>query len=175
MLEWLSLYRADAQYIASFALGLAVLRFGAGPERAAGLVFVGLLIVPAMLTRLTGQDIALLFGNLAWLYTLFDIVAAAAFIAIALKANRSYTLWLAGFQLVALSAHVVRGLVDAVSPLAYAILAIGPSYGQLLVLAGGLLFHCLRLRRYGPYRDWRPRTPATGRIWSAGNSAGPHG
>jgi hypothetical protein len=82
-------------------------------------------------------------------------VVLAGFAAIALNANRNYPLWAAGFQLVAVGSHLVRGLVDSVSPIAYAILAVGPSYCQLALLFAGLLRHRARLRRYGPYRDWR--------------------
>lgn len=165
MLELLNLYRADAQYVVSLALGLAVLRYGGGPERAVGLVLVGIVVMPAMVARLTGLTNAMLFGDLAWIYVLLDAIAAVAFIAIALKANRAYPLWVAGFQLVSMSAHLVRRLVDTVSPLAYAVLAIGPSYGQLLLLLGGLIFHILRRRRHGPYRDWRLSPPLPG--WNA--------
>lgn len=167
MLELLNLYRADAQHIASFALGLAVLRYGGGPERATGVVFVVIVILPGVFARMTGLSASALFGELAWLYVLLDTVAAVAFIAIALMANRNYPMWIAGFQLVSMSAHLVRGLVDSVSPLAYVILAVGPSYGQLLLLAGGLTFHRLRLHRYGPYREWRAAAPANGWRWLA--------
>lgn len=165
MLEFLNLYRADAQHIAGLLLGLALWRHGAAPERAVGAVFVGCVILPAMIGRQMGFEDLLLFGSQWWIYMLFDLAAAAGFIAIALKANRTYPLFIAGFQLVSMSAHAMRGLVDAVAPLAYAILAIGPSYGQLLVLLGGLIFHCHRQRRYGPYRGWRVSPPARG--WGA--------
>lgn len=161
MLEWLNLYRADVQHVASLILGLAMWRYGAGPERAVGGVFIGTVILPAMLARLTGLD-TVMFGNQAWLYVLSDSVAAIAFMAIALNANRNYPMWVAGFQLVAISAHVVRGMVDVVSPMAYAILAVGPSYCQLLLLLGGFASHCLRQRRFGRYRDWRLPPPGAG-------------
>lgn len=161
MLEWLISYRADAQHIGSLILGLAMWRLGGGPERAAGAAFIGLLIVPAMTARLTGFSLVM-FGDLAWTYVLLDIAAAGAFVVIALNANRGYLLWIAGFQLVAVSAHVVRMVIDTVSPIAYVILAVGPSYSQLLLLWAGLISHRQRLRRHGPYRDWRPSLPGGG-------------
>ncbi len=173
MLEWLNLYRADVQHIASLVLGLAIWRYGAGPERAVAAVFAGFVILPALLTRLSGLDTAM-FGDQAWLYILSDGVAAVAFMAIALNANRNYPLWVAGFQIVAISAYMVRGMVDAVSPIAFAILAIGPSYCQLLLLLAGFTNHRLRQRRFGPYREWRLTAPGAGWFAMPPHRGGPH-
>ena len=163
MLEWLNLYRADVQHIASLVLGLAMWRHGGAPERAMALAFGGLIIVPALMARLIGLDGALL-ADFGWLYVLLDSVAAAAFLMIALAANRNYPMWVAGLQLVAMSAHFVRGMVDSVSTFAYVILAIGPSYCQLLLLAVGLSRHLWRQRTYGDYRHWRSGTGPAG-LW----------
>lgn len=161
MLEWLNLYRADVQHVASLVLGLAMWRYGAGPERALGAVFAVLVIMPAQIGRQIGPE-ANMFGELGWLYVAFDSLAAGAFMVIALNANRNYPMWIAALQLVAMSAHVVRSFVDAVSPMAYAILAVGPSYCQLALLLGGFVRHRLRSRRFGRYRDWRPSLPGAG-------------
>jgi cytochrome c biogenesis protein CcdA len=88
-------------------------------------------------------------------YVLLDLAAAALFITVALNANRNYPLWIAGFQLVALGAHVVKAVPDTSSTLGIAILVIGPSYFQLLLLLGGFIRHRRRERRFGPYREWR--------------------
>lgn len=154
MWELFNLYRADFQHGAGILLGMAMLRWGGGPERWAAVVFLSTIILPtAASTRLLGA--AMIFGSYSWIYVLLDLIAGAAFLLIALYANRNYTLWIAGFQLVAIGAHAARGLVDAISPLAYAILAVGPSYCQLALLLAGFLRHLARRRRYGDYRDWR--------------------
>lgn len=154
ILEFLNVYRADLQYIASILLGLAMWRWGAGPERGLAIMFSGVMVGPSILFRLMSGN-ALIFGNLASVYVAVDVIALAGFVLIGLNANRNYPLWVAGFQMVAVGSHVVRGLVDSVSPIAYAVLAVGPSYCQLVVLLVGLLRHRARLRRFGPYRDWR--------------------
>lgn len=164
MLEWLNIYRADLQHIASLLLGLAMWRLGGAPERAMALAFGALVIAPVLAARMMGLDAALL-ANLAWLYVLFDSAAAAAFLMIALAANRNYPMWVAGFQLVSMSAHVVRGMVDTVSTLAYVILAVGPSYCQLILLAAGLSRHLWRQRTYGDYRSWRVGSGLSG-LWA---------
>lgn len=135
-----------------------MLRWGAGPERAVAVVFIGLFTVPAILFELLDGRI-LLFSGGGLMYASVDIVAAIAFIVIALNANRNYTLWIAGFQLVAMSAHGVRYVTDAVTPLAHAVMVIGPSYFQLVLMAVGLIRHVKRRRRFGDYRDWRMVRP----------------
>ena len=88
-------------------------------------------------------------------FFVIEIIVAAAMIAVALRANRIYTLWMAGFQIIAVFAHLARGLSDAVSPLAYLILTIGPSYFQIVILGFGIWFHHRRVKRHGSYRSWR--------------------
>ena len=154
LLDLLNAYRGDVQYIASILLGLAMWRWGAGPERAMAIMFTGVMVGPSILFRLFANS-TMLFGDFALVYVAVDALALAGFMAIALNANRNYPLWVAGFQLVAVGSHIVQGVVDAVSPIAYVILAVGPSYCQLALLLAGLLRHRRRLKRFGPYRDWR--------------------
>lgn len=154
LLEFLNAYRGDLQYIASILLALAMWRWGAGPERGMAIMFTGVMVAPSALFRLFA-DRSMLFGDFAVLYIAVDVLALAGFMAIALNANRNYPLWVAGFQLVAVGSHIVQGVVDAASPIAYVILAVGPSYCQLVILLAGLVRHRRRLKRYGPYRDWR--------------------
>lgn len=161
LLDLFNTYRADAQHIAIVILALAIWRWGAAPERWLIGVFVGLLLAPLYLVKLFGNnDVA--FGPYAWIYVGTDIVAAAGFVLIAVNANRNYPLWVAGFQLVAVSAHAVRAMVESVSPLAYLILAVGPSYCQLLLIFAGLIRHVMRERRFGQYRAWRAPLPGVG-------------
>lgn len=154
LLDLFNAYRSEAQHIASVVLALAIWRWGASPERWLIGLFIATMVAPSYVARLFGLG-NLAFGPNAWLYVAIDMVATIAFVAIAINANRNYPLWIAAFQLVALGAHAARGLVDTVSPFAYALLAGGPSYCQLLLIFGGLLRHVQRERRFGPYREWR--------------------
>ncbi len=158
MLELFNTYRSDGQHIASVLLALAIWRWGAAPERWLIAIFIGAMVVPIKVFE--WLDLGnLVMGELAWLYVGIDLLAGAAFVAVALKANRNYPLWIAGFQLVAISAHAVKGLVDTVSPIAYLILASGPSYCQLALIFAGVARHVTRTRQFGPYRDWRASVP----------------
>ena len=154
LIDLLNLYRVEALHILSAVLALAIWRWGAAPERWLIGVFIVTMIAPFYWARWLGLG-HLAFGPYSWLYIGLDLVAMVGFVAIALKANRNYPLWVAGFQLVSVGAHAVRGLGDMVSPLAYVILAVSPSYCQLLLIGGGFIRHALRERRFGSYRDWR--------------------
>lgn len=156
-------YRAPAQHLISLLLAGAVWRWGGAPERWSMTVFIVTMVVPIYVVAWF-SPVPAEVGPYAGFYVLIDLVAAGLFVAIALNANRNYPLWVAGFQLVAVFAHLVKAAVDSVSPLAFAILMIGPSYVQLLLLAGGFLRHVQRQSRFGPYREWRLAAPGARRF-----------
>lgn len=160
LLEFLNTYRASAQHITSLLLAAAAWRWGGSPERWLATIFVATMVMPIYVLRLLGSGGSLIGSS--GLYTIVDIIAAVLFVGVALKANRNYPLWIAGFQLVALGAHLVKLVPSSASALAIAILVIGPSYCQLLLLLGGFIRHVQRERRFGPYRDWRITQPFAG-------------
>lgn len=154
ILDLLNAYRVDLQYIASIVLGLAMWRWGAGPERALAIMFTGVMMLPSVVFHLL-SDGSMIFGDFRAVYVAVDVIVLGGFVLIALNANRNYPLWVAAFQIVAVGSHLVKGMVDAISPLAYMVMVVGPSYFQLALLLAGLLRHRRRLARFGPYRDWR--------------------
>lgn len=154
MLELFNSYRIEAQHITSVMLALAIWRWGGAPERWLMALFMATMVVPFYVFELLNLGVPAL-GPFAWIYVIIDVFAGFAFVAVALRANRNYPLWIAGFQLVAIGTHGVKLMVDTVSPLAYLILAVGPSYCQLLLILAGFVRHLQRERRFGPYRAWR--------------------
>ena len=154
LLDLFNAYRAPIQHFVSFLLAAAIWRWGGAPERWLVGVFLATMVVPIYVAQWLGLG-AFELTPYASAVVVLDLVAAAMFVGIALTANRNYPLWIAGFQLAAVGAHLVQTMVDTVSPLAFAILIIGPSYCQLLLLLGGFASHAQRQRRFGPYREWR--------------------
>lgn len=164
MNDWLELfnaYRAPTQHIASLLLAVAIWRWGGSPERWLAAVFIATMVVPIYVVRTLGMH-TFAGGPWAGYYVLIDVVAAVLFVGVALNANRNYPMGIAAFQLVAVGAHMVKAVADIASPLAIAILVIGPTYLQLLLLLTGFIRHIRRERHFGPYRAWRIAPPAIG-------------
>jgi hypothetical protein len=159
-----SLANGDIRYwgqIAAIAcLVLAAWRWGAGPERILAGVLVWFQAADAVNHAVAppAAGFTVFAGHFV-----IDAIAAIVAVGVAIQANRIYTLWFAAFQLLALFAQIARDLAAGVAQLAYEVLYIGPSYFQILLLAGGIWLHRRRVRRFGPYRSWRnssPRSPA---------------
>lgn len=126
---------------------------GKGPEKASSLCMLGLFIASELYSSVF--DFSDMLDTLDPGLLLIDILAATTLIVIAITANRTYTLWLAGLQIIVLMAHFARAITDVISPIAYVVMFAGPSYFQIIVLSIGIWMHYLREKRYGPYRSWR--------------------
>lgn len=158
MIELIPASRDQFQVLAMLILALLGFWKGAGPERGVACVMLGL--------EAADRIYHLIFGNVTNLvsidygHAVIDLGAMVALVAIALRANRMYTLWIAALQLIAFNAHLARELTEGMSPIAYVFLFVGPSYFQMLIQGLGLWAHRRRLTRYGPYRAWRSQPGA---------------
>lgn len=147
-------FRFVIQDVLAFGLCLAAFIWGGGPEKAVAATWL-------IVFELFGRFHKFVFGSG---YILLDVdpflagkdmAAGALWLVIALYANRNWTLWVAGTQVLAVAAHLARALADAVSPIAYAAMVVAPGWVQLALLGAGLARHVLRTREFGSYRDWR--------------------
>ena len=155
MLELLfSDYRAEAQNILAYSLCLIAFIWGAAPERVIATTWLVLFEFSYPIYDYFWRDsLKLTQIDLSWAFT--DVAAGFAFFAVALNANRNYPLFIAAMQLLAISAHLSRGLIEAIEPIAYLFMVIAPGWLQLIIFAAGLTRHIQRKRRYGSYRSWR--------------------
>ena len=130
--------------------------WGAAPERLAGISIAGMLLFESGYHRVSpgGMSIENLDALLA-----IDLLATVAITWIAIRANRIYTLLLAALQMVSVLAHVARLIGPEVEPGVYALLAIGPTYPAIAVLAWGTWRHHRRVSRYGEYPSWTMAPP----------------
>ncbi|MGJ8481961.1 hypothetical protein [Sphingobium yanoikuyae] len=138
--------------IAAFLLLVAVLATHAGcrggaPERLAAAA----MLVATIATSLTNMKVALAFRDVQWSIVWIDAALLAALLAIALRANRFWPLWVAAIQCLALAAHAARAFDAGILPLAYWWIVGKLSYPMLLLLIIGTERHHQR-RRQG-HRD----------------------
>jgi hypothetical protein len=161
LLYYTNAYRAPAQHCAAILLAGAAWRWGGAPERWLTANFLATMVAPVYFMRFFYPERSPDSPFLS-VFLLVDLIAAIMFISIAVKANRNYPLWIAGFQLVALGTHLAKLVGDGISSLALTILITGPSYCQLLLLVAGFVRHVRRERRYGHYRAWRLAAPVSG-------------
>ena len=147
-------YRPYVQDVVAWALCCAALVWGGGPERvvaATWLIFFELGDILHKTVFGVGRQLEVI----DWYFASIDVFVGGVYIGTALYANRNYTLWIAAMQVLAMIAHVSRGMIDVISPITYAVMVIAPGWLQLLFLAIGLTRHIRRRRKHGEYRDWR--------------------
>lgn len=89
-----------------------------------------------------------------------DLALAAGLTLIALRANRFWPLWIAGFQLMTVGLHGVRAYDPAILPIVYSRLTSQVAYPMCLVLALGTWHYRRRARNDGaPPSAWSPLRP----------------
>lgn len=146
-------YRYVVQIGAFVVVALWALRQGDGPEKASALTFAALGLVDRLYHFLVTPAFELESVDY-WHFSL-DIAVLAVIVPIALRANRIYPLLLAAFQLIAVNSHIARDAFTQITPLAYSLTYVLPSYAQLAILTFGVWAHVRRVKRFGPYRAWR--------------------
>jgi len=147
-------YRPLIQDILAYSICACALIWGMGPERAIAAIWLVIFEwVPGLYELFWGVKYQLASTDM-FLATL-DVAAGLGWVLIALNANRNYPMLIAALQLLVIAAHLARGAIDSIAPVAYALMVTAPGWLQLLLLGLGLARHLLRTKRYGSYREWR--------------------
>ncbi len=131
---------------------LYALARGGAPERLAALAYLAA-YVATLAIALHKHDA---FHSMEWGVLSVDLVLAAALLALALRANRYWTLWAASIQIVGIAAHLAKLLVPEILAPAYAVTLIVWSYAAIPLLIGGSLRHRQRLSNGGFDTGWSP-------------------
>lgn len=138
-------------YLSLLAIcAIYALRRGGAPEKATAIAIILMVasdplvhfVTPTRYTRLDPGHLVI------------DGLALLAFLAIALRANRYWPLWVSALQLIAVVAHVARLIDVEIHKAAYGLMQVLWSYPMLILLALGTRAHQARLRRCGVDRSW---------------------
>ena len=146
-------WRYLLQIFCFLAFAVWAFRKGGEPEKACAAAFVAMVLADRLYHLIVTSSLELETVDI-WHFSL-DLTILVILVLIALQANRIYPMGLAALQLIAVNAHFARDAFSQITPFAYALTVIVPSYGQLLVLCLGMCAHVRRSQRVGLYRDWR--------------------
>lgn len=139
-------------------LGLAALYIGfagAAPER----IGIGIVAVGSLFSFVVGTLEGLEFERFELGVFLIDLAVLAAFVALALFADRHWPLGVAGLQLVGLSSHAAELVSSQVIAWAYSIGQSLWAYPMIVLIVAGAVRHRRRLRALGTDRSWWTSSP----------------
>lgn len=141
-------------FAASLAI-FAVLR-GGRPERlGAAIIILGIVVDRAWTGFFGYRDFLTFDGSRLAL----DLVQMAAFLWLALRANRVWPLWISAAQAVAITGSIAALVLPDGYNYAFWAITQAPLFVQLFALAVGIAAHHRRVRRVGEYNCWSPRRP----------------
>lgn len=131
----------------------AAWRFGGGPERVVATVLVLQIPYLGLVYLLMGAQS---FRNVSFPHLLWEVGTMAAYLVVALRANRFWPIGFAALRLVELTASVPLALhVPGVAMAAWVMNSM-PAKTGVGVLVVGIWAHHQRVKRIGRYPDWRP-------------------
>jgi hypothetical protein len=135
----------------SLAVYFAAVWRGGGPERAGAAILFAVFLMDELYHTAAGPHQFEIFDPVELAIDLFSL---ASFTTLALRANRLWPLPVAALQLLAVMGHVAA-LPELGMQRAYWAMTEPPVVLAVLTFVFGLIAHLLRLRRFGPYPDWR--------------------
>jgi hypothetical protein len=138
---------------------------GGGPERAVAL----LLLAAAAGTLLAQSAPPVRFNDVEIGVLAVDAALFLGLLAVAMRAERYWPLWMTALQGVALAGHGAKAVNPHVIPWAYAVLLAFWGYPMVALLGIATWRHQHRVRKYGIERSWtRSWLPWRGRKPDAG-------
>ncbi len=106
---------------------------GRSDERIVALVCLGAVLA----SRFAFSPISILYTRVEIGLLLIDLAVLASFVAVALRSDRFWPLWVAGLQLTTSMAHVMKAIDPRLLPIAYGAAIALWSYPILIILAIG--------------------------------------
>jgi len=129
---------------------LYALARGGAPERiCAGIFIAGGLLSTASMSAGSARFVSVELGVLV-----VDLAMLAAFLVLALRAERFWPIWMTALHIISTAGHALRAFDPAILPLGYAFAMAFWSYPMLLLLVGATWCHQRRLKRNGADISW---------------------
>jgi hypothetical protein len=116
---------------------------GRSDERAVGLIC----LAATLATRFAVSPIGVRYNSVEGGLLLIDAAVLIGFVAVALRSNRFWPLWVAGLQLTSSTAHLMKAIDERLLPMAYGAAIALWSYPILIILAIGTWRGHRRARR----------------------------
>ena len=88
-----------------------------------------------------------------------DFAMLCAFIALALSAERFWTIWICAMQVIQVLSHIPKMIIPELLPQAYYVIVAFWAYPMLLALTIGTYRHQQRLRQFGVDKSWSDFSP----------------
>lgn len=129
---------------------------GGQPERRAVLIFIVGIAMSILAASLSDYKYARLEIGIF----IADLMILSAFVMLALRAERYWTLWICAMQVIQVLSHIPKMIIPELLPQAYYVIIAFWVYPMLLVLAIGTRRHQLRLRQFGADRSWSNFSPS---------------
>ena len=139
--------RVYFQYALLVVAAFYAWRRGEWPEKAVAATLIAILLADFPVHWVFGWAD---YNQLHVGHAAIDVAGTIALLAIALKADRIWTLFAASAQLVALAVHPLRMIALPMDPLVYAVMTRAPFYLLILTLLFGTWLHDQRARRAAP-------------------------
>lgn len=125
---------------------------GGAPERTGATIMVASFIPSAA----TVSSPVVSFEFLETGVLTIDVLCLAAVVALAIRAERFWPLWVAALQLLTVAAHGVKLVEPDMLRRAYAFLIVVWSYPMIAIIIAGTARHAARLRNFGSDASWSP-------------------
>ena len=138
MIYLIYFFRMSLMIVAAYAL----MRGGRDEQRVALLCLAGALTTHFLISPMVER-----YDGVEWSIVIVDVAMFLGFVAVALRSDRFWPLWIAGLQLTTLLGHAIKGVQSELLPYAYAVALGFWAYPIIFILAIGTWRHSRRSRQ----------------------------
>ena len=140
MLQPGQMVRFSIQTALLLLVALFALTKGGRPERHVAIILCGMFLANLAHAGIFGRWTD--YGTTPWFRIVLDTTGFALILAVALRADRWWPLWVSGVQLLAVLAHLLRVIDASLPPLVYAVMERWPFWIAIAITGiGTLLYH----------------------------------